>query len=122
MALPLLSTVYLKILFAIGPLFILMLMWPVTARFFDQWFGFVINHKNNLIIVSPGQLSAQNAPFPHSRQAGAACTLSVPPNLWPYCWRHQKESGNVRQRRTARVAGSKCCTMLRASRPRQFQR
>lgn len=40
----LLSTVYLKILFAIGPLFILMLMWPVTARFFDQWFGFVINH------------------------------------------------------------------------------
>jgi len=40
----LLSTVYLKILFAIGPLFILMLMWPVTARFFDQWFGFVMNH------------------------------------------------------------------------------
>lgn len=40
----LLSTIYLKILFAIGPLFILLLMWPVTARFFDSWFGFVMNH------------------------------------------------------------------------------
>lgn len=41
----LLSTIYLKILFAIGPLFILMLMWPVTSKFFQQWFTFVMNHS-----------------------------------------------------------------------------
>src|SRR5690606_38862502 len=40
----LLSTIYLKRLFAISPLFILMLMWPVTSKFFDQWFGFIMNH------------------------------------------------------------------------------
>ena len=38
------STFYLKILFAIGPLFIMCLMFPVTARFFDQWIGYVLNH------------------------------------------------------------------------------
>jgi type IV secretion system protein VirB6 len=38
------STFYLKILFAIGPVFVLCLMFPVTARFFDQWFGYVLNH------------------------------------------------------------------------------
>lgn len=48
----LLSTVYLKILFAIGPLFILMFMWLVTARFFDQWFGFVMNHTLIVALTS----------------------------------------------------------------------
>ena len=38
------STFYLKILFAIGPVFIMCLMFPVTARFFDQWIGYVLNH------------------------------------------------------------------------------
>jgi type IV secretion system protein VirB6 len=38
------STFYLKILFAIGPVFVLCLMFPVTARFFDQWIGYVLNH------------------------------------------------------------------------------
>lgn len=38
------STFYLKVLFAIGPLFIMCLMFPVTARFFDQWIGYVLNH------------------------------------------------------------------------------
>jgi type IV secretion system protein VirB6 len=38
------STFYLKILFAIGPVFVLCLMFPATARFFDQWIGYVLNH------------------------------------------------------------------------------
>lgn len=38
------STVYLKILFAIGPVFIMCLMFPITAKFFDAWAGFVLNH------------------------------------------------------------------------------
>jgi len=40
----LMSTIYLKILFAIGPVFIMCLMFPVTAKFFDSWAGFVLNH------------------------------------------------------------------------------
>ncbi|MFT3757652.1 type IV secretion system protein [Thauera sp.] len=40
----LMSTIYLKILFAIGPVFIMCLMFPVTAKFFDSWVGFVLNH------------------------------------------------------------------------------
>lgn len=43
------STMLLKILFAIGPLFIMALLFPVTARFFDQWIGYVLNHI--LIVV-----------------------------------------------------------------------
>lgn len=38
------STTYLKILFAIGPLFIMALMFPITAKFFDSWIGYVFNH------------------------------------------------------------------------------
>jgi len=38
------STTYLKILFAIGPLFIMALMFPITAKFFDSWIGYVLNH------------------------------------------------------------------------------
>lgn len=30
--------------FALGPLFIMSLMWPVTARFFDSWFASVLNY------------------------------------------------------------------------------
>lgn len=40
----LMSTIYLKVILAIGPLFILALIWPVTARLFDSWFAFVMNH------------------------------------------------------------------------------
>lgn len=43
------STMLLKILFAIGPLFIMALLFPVTARFFDQWIGYILNHI--LIVV-----------------------------------------------------------------------
>lgn len=43
------STMLLKILFAIGPLFIMTILFPVTARFFDQWIGYVFNHI--LIVV-----------------------------------------------------------------------
>lgn len=38
------STLYLKLLFAIGPFFIMGLMFPVTAKFFDSWMGYVLNH------------------------------------------------------------------------------
>lgn len=38
------STVMLKLAFAIGPLFVLCAMWPVTAKFFDSWVGFLLNH------------------------------------------------------------------------------
>jgi len=38
------STFYLTILFAIGPVFIMCLMFPVTAKFFDSWIGYVLNH------------------------------------------------------------------------------
>lgn len=40
----LLSTFYLQVLFAIGPVFIFALMFPISARFFESWFGFVLNH------------------------------------------------------------------------------
>lgn len=43
------STMMLKVLFAIGPVFIMSLMFPVTARFFDSWIGYVLNHI--LIVV-----------------------------------------------------------------------
>lgn len=43
------STFYLKILFAIGPVFIMCLMFPITAKFFDSWIGYVLNHA---LIVS----------------------------------------------------------------------
>lgn len=43
------STVMLKLAFAIGPLFVLCAMWPVTAKFFDSWVSFLLNH---ILIVS----------------------------------------------------------------------
>ena len=42
----------LAILFGIGPLFILCLMWPVTARFFDSWFSQVMNYTLTIVIVA----------------------------------------------------------------------
>ncbi|EKN6008510.1 hypothetical protein DVQ89_22595 [Yersinia enterocolitica] len=39
------STFYIKILFAIGPIFIMCLMFPITAKFFDSWIGYVLNHS-----------------------------------------------------------------------------
>jgi len=38
------STMYLKILFSIGPFFIAGLMFPITQKFFDSWVGIVLNH------------------------------------------------------------------------------
>jgi type IV secretion system protein VirB6 len=40
----LMSTIYLKIMFAVGPFFIMALMFPVTAKFFDSWAGVTLNH------------------------------------------------------------------------------
>jgi len=42
----------LAILFGIGPLFIMCLMWPVTARFFDSWFSQVMNYTLTIVIVA----------------------------------------------------------------------
>lgn len=38
-------------LFAIGPLFIMCLMWPPTARFFDTWFAQAMNYTFTIIFV-----------------------------------------------------------------------
>jgi len=42
----------LAVLFAIGPLFIMCLMWPMTARFFDSWFSQTINYVLTIVIVA----------------------------------------------------------------------
>ncbi|MDR0576119.1 MAG: type IV secretion system protein [Candidatus Accumulibacter sp.] len=41
----------LALLFAIGPLFIMCLMWPPTARFFDSWFGQVLNYILTVVFL-----------------------------------------------------------------------
>lgn len=38
-------------LFAIGPFFIMCLMWPPTARFFDSWFSQAMNYTFTIIFV-----------------------------------------------------------------------
>jgi type IV secretion system protein VirB6 len=42
----------LAVLFALGPFFILTLMWPVTARFFDSWFSQVMNYVLTTVIMA----------------------------------------------------------------------
>ncbi|WP_319103242.1 type IV secretion system protein [Pseudomonas aeruginosa] len=42
----------LAIMFALGPLFILCLMFPVTAKFFDGWFGQVLNFVFMTVILT----------------------------------------------------------------------
>lgn len=43
------SSIMLKIAFAIGPLFVLCAIWPASAKFFDSWVSFLLNHI--LIVV-----------------------------------------------------------------------
>jgi len=40
------------VLFAVGPLFIFLLMFPITARFFESWFAQVFNFILNVVIVT----------------------------------------------------------------------
>ncbi|TCP11780.1 type IV secretion system protein VirB6 [Crenobacter luteus] len=42
----------LAILFALGPLFILALMFPVTSKFFDSWMGQVLNYTFTVVILA----------------------------------------------------------------------
>lgn len=42
----------LAIMLAVGPLFIMCLMWPVTARFFDAWFGQCLNYVLTVVFIS----------------------------------------------------------------------
>ncbi len=42
----------LSILFAIGPLFFVALMFPVTAKFFDMWLSQIVNYIMTIIIVA----------------------------------------------------------------------
>jgi type IV secretion system protein VirB6 len=42
----------LTIMLGIGPLFITLVLWPVTARFFDSWFGQVITYILRIALVS----------------------------------------------------------------------
>jgi type IV secretion system protein VirB6 len=39
-------------MFAVGPLFVLCLMFPITAKFFDGWFGQVLNFIFMAVILS----------------------------------------------------------------------
>jgi len=42
----------LALLFAVGPLFIMCLMWPATAKFFDSWFGQVLNYIMTVVFIT----------------------------------------------------------------------
>ncbi|MDR1709135.1 MAG: type IV secretion system protein [Candidatus Accumulibacter sp.] len=42
----------LALLFAVGPLFIMCLLWPVTARFFDGWFAQVVNYILTVVFLA----------------------------------------------------------------------
>jgi len=42
----------LAIMFAVGPFFILLLLFPITARFFDSWFSQVMNFTLLVVIVA----------------------------------------------------------------------
>jgi type IV secretion system protein VirB6 len=42
----------LAVMFALGPIFILSLMFPVTARFFDSWFSQAMNYVLTIIIMA----------------------------------------------------------------------
>ena len=41
----------LMVMFSLGPLFIICLMFPVTARFFDNWFAQVMNYILTIVIM-----------------------------------------------------------------------
>jgi type IV secretion system protein VirB6 len=40
------------VMFAIGPLFILCLLWPVTAKFFDSWFRQVMSYLLTIVFIA----------------------------------------------------------------------
>lgn len=42
----------LTIILALGPLFIMCLMWPVTARFFDSWFSQAMTYVLTIVIMA----------------------------------------------------------------------
>lgn len=42
----------LAIMFALGPIFIMCLMFPITARFFDSWFSQVMNYVLTIVIMA----------------------------------------------------------------------
>lgn len=42
----------LAIVFAMGPLFILCLMFPLTAKFFDSWFAQVMNYTLTIVVMA----------------------------------------------------------------------
>lgn len=47
-----LAKIALAILFGLGPLFIVCLMWPATARFFDSWIGLALNYILSMVLVA----------------------------------------------------------------------
>lgn len=42
----------LALVFAVGPFFIVMLMFPITARFFDGWFSLAMNYTFVIVAIS----------------------------------------------------------------------
>lgn len=52
-ALLLMAKVALALLAALGPLFIIGLLWQPTARFFEMWIGQVLNYGLTIILMAP---------------------------------------------------------------------
>jgi type IV secretion system protein VirB6 len=79
------AKVALVIVFAVGPLFIMSLMWPVTARFFDSWFGQVLNYTFTAVIsavvmsfgLAAFQRFLQNANFDDSAFNPVVASLQI---------------------------------------------
>jgi type IV secretion system protein VirB6 len=51
----------LAVMFAIGPLFIIALLFPITARFFDSWFSQVMNYTLTIVIFAVVMTMAMSA-------------------------------------------------------------
>lgn len=46
------ATLLLKVVLAVGPLFLMCLLWPVTAKFFDSWFGQALTYVLKIVLVA----------------------------------------------------------------------
>lgn len=54
------ASILLKVMLAIGPLFIMCLFWPVTARFFESWLGQTLAYVLKIVSVAIVLALAEN--------------------------------------------------------------
>ncbi|MDF5351418.1 type IV secretion system protein, partial [Vibrio parahaemolyticus] len=74
----LLSKIMTTVLLAVGPLFIVMLLFNATQRFFESWLGMLINQGLILILrVAIGQLMISLATIAMDSMGSAPSTLST---------------------------------------------